>query len=45
LVDADIGKAAAQSQSLQVRQQLAVQSLSIANQQPGVLLGLFPGAR
>jgi len=45
LVDADIGKAAAQSQSLQVRQQLAVQSLSIANQQPSVLLGLFPGAR
>ena len=45
LVDADIGKAAAQSQSLQVRQQLAVQSLSIANQQPSVLLGLFPGSR
>jgi flagellin len=45
LVDADIGKAAAQSQALQVRQQLAVQSLSIANQQPSVLLGLFPGAR
>jgi flagellin len=45
LVDADIGKAAAQSQSLQVRQQLAVQSLSIANQQPGVLLGLFNSGR
>jgi flagellin len=45
LIDADIGKASAQSQSLQVRQQLAVQSLAIANQQPSVLLGLFPGAR
>ena len=45
LVDADIGKASAQSQALQVRQQLAVQSLSIANQQPSVLLGLFPTAR
>jgi len=45
LIDADIGKASAQSQSLQVRQQLAVQSLAIANQQPGVLLGLFNNAR
>lgn len=45
LVDADIGKAAAQSQALQVRQQLAVQSLSIANQQPSVLLGLFNTGR
>jgi flagellin len=41
IVDADIGKAAAQVQALQVRRQLGVQSLSIANQQPAVLLGLF----
>jgi flagellin len=45
LIDADIGKASAQSQSLQVRQQLAIQSLAIANQQPGVLLGLFNNVR
>jgi flagellin len=42
LVDADIGKASAAVQALQVRQQLAIQSLSIANQQPSRLLGLFP---
>ncbi len=41
IVDADIGRAAAQVQALQVRRQLGVQSLSIANQQPAVLLGLF----
>jgi flagellin len=41
VVDADIGKAAAQVQALQVRRQLGIQSLSIANQQPAVLLGLF----
>ena len=41
IVDADIGKAAAAVQALQVRQQLGIQSLSIANQQPSVLLGLF----
>ncbi|MCA0448769.1 MAG: flagellin [Proteobacteria bacterium] len=41
IVDADIGKASASVQSLQVRQQLGIQSLSIANQQPSVLLGLF----
>ncbi|MFN8704762.1 MAG: flagellin [Rhodospirillales bacterium] len=41
IVDADIGKAAASVQALQVRQQLGIQSLSIANQQPSVLLGLF----
>jgi flagellin len=39
MVDADIGKASASTQSLQVRQQLAVQSLSIANQQPQLILG------
>jgi flagellin len=41
IVDADIGKSAAAVQALQVRQQLGIQSLSIANQQPSVLLGLF----
>jgi flagellin len=41
IVDADIGKSAAALQALQVRQQLGIQSLSIANQQPSVLLGLF----
>ncbi len=41
IVDADIGKASASVQSLQVRQQLGIQSMSIANQQPSVLLGLF----
>jgi flagellin len=41
IVDADVGKASASVQALQVRQQLGVQSLSIANQQPSVLLGLF----
>ena len=42
IVDADIGKAAAAVQALQVRQQLGIQSLAIANQQPSRLLGLFP---
>jgi flagellin len=42
LVDADIGKAAARVQALQVSRQLAIQSLSIANEQPRQLLGLFP---
>ncbi|MFN8700666.1 MAG: flagellin [Rhodospirillales bacterium] len=41
IVDADIGKASAVVQAQQVRQQLGIQSLSIANQQPSVLLGLF----
>lgn len=40
LVDADIGKAAAGVQAQQVRQQLAVQQLSVANQQPAILLAL-----
>ena len=40
LVDADIGKAAAGVQTQQVRQQLAVQQLSVANQQPAILLAL-----
>jgi flagellin len=42
IVDADIGKASAAVQALQVQQQLAIQSLAIANQQPSRLLGLFP---
>ncbi len=41
IVDADIGKASALVQAQQVRQQLGIQSLAIANQQPTVLLGLF----
>jgi flagellin len=41
IVDADIGRASAVVQAQQVRQQLGIQSLSIANQQPTVLLGLF----
>jgi flagellin len=40
IVDADIGKAAASVQAIQVRRQLAVQMLSIANQQPSALLAL-----
>lgn len=42
LVDADIGKAAAAVQALQVSRQLAITSLSIANELPRQLLGLFP---
>lgn len=42
LVDADIGKASAQVQALQVSRQLAITSLSIANELPRQLLGLFP---
>ncbi|MDR3519184.1 MAG: flagellin, partial [Azospirillaceae bacterium] len=41
MVDADMSKAAAQLQSLQVRQQLATQALSIANQSPQSILTLF----
>ena len=41
IVDADIGRASAAVQAQQVRQQLGVQSLSIANEQPATLLGLF----
>ena len=41
LVDADIEEASARLQSLQVRQQLGIQALSIANQQPQQLLALF----
>ena len=41
LTDADMEEASARLQSLQVQQQLGVQALSIANQRPQVLLGLF----
>ena len=41
IVDADLAKASAQLQSLQIRQQLGTQSLSIANQAPSALLNLF----
>ncbi len=41
LVDADLAKESATLQSLQVKQQLGVQALSIANQAPQVLLSLF----
>lgn len=41
LVDADMEAASARLQALQVQQQLAVQSLSIANQAPQTILSLF----
>ncbi len=41
IVDADLAKESARLQSLQIRQQLGTQSLSIANQAPSILLGLF----
>ncbi|MCC7282345.1 MAG: flagellin [Acetobacteraceae bacterium] len=41
LVDADLAEESARLTSLQTKQQLAVQSLSIANQAPQSLLGLF----
>lgn len=41
LVDADLAQESAVLQSLQVKQQLGVQSLSIANAAPGILLSLF----
>ena len=41
IVDADMAKESAKLQALQVKQQLAVQSLSIANAAPNILLGLF----
>jgi flagellin len=41
IVDADLAKASAQLQSLQIRQQLGTQALSIANQAPSALLSLF----
>jgi len=43
LTDADLAAESAQLTSLQTKQQLATQSLSIANQQPQSLLSLFKG--
>jgi flagellin len=43
LTDADMATESAQLQSLQTKQQLGIQALSIANQQPQVLLKLFGG--
>ncbi len=41
IVDADLARESAKLTSLQVQQQLSVQTLSIANQRPLSLLGLF----
>ena len=41
LVDADLAKESAKLQSLQTKQQLGVQALSIANQAPQTVLSLF----
>ncbi|MEQ1864411.1 MAG: flagellin [Micropepsaceae bacterium] len=41
LVDADVATESARLQSLQTKQQLGVQALSIANQAPTILLSLF----
>jgi len=41
LVDADLAKESAKLQSLQIRQQLGTQALSIANQAPQTLISLF----
>lgn len=43
LVDADMAKESASLQSLQVKQQLGIQALSIANQAPQSILSLFGG--
>ncbi len=43
LVDADLAKESARLQALQVKQQLGVQALSIANERPQIILGLFRG--
>lgn len=41
LVDADLAKESARLQALQVKQQLGVQALSIANQAPGIIPNFF----
>ena len=41
LVDADLAKESANLQSQQIKQQLGAQALSIANQQPQIILSLF----
>lgn len=43
LVDADLAKESANLQALQVKQQLGIQALSIANQSPQSILALFNG--
>ena len=43
LVDANMAQESASLQSLQVKQQLGIQALSIANQSPQTVLGLFQG--
>ncbi|MBI1237198.1 MAG: flagellin [Alphaproteobacteria bacterium] len=43
LVDADLAKESAKLQALQVKQQLGVQALSIANSQPQIILNLLNG--
>ena len=43
LVDADLAKESANLQALQVKQQLGIQALSIANQSPQSILSLFNG--
>jgi flagellin len=43
LVDADMAKESAMLQSLQIKQQLGVQALAIANQNPQTILSLFQG--
>tara|TARA_Y100000052_G_scaffold19324_1_gene18957 strand:+ start:28153 stop:28956 length:804 start_codon:yes stop_codon:yes gene_type:complete len=43
LVDADLSKESARLQALQVKQQLGVQALQIANQNPQTILSLFQG--
>jgi flagellin len=41
LIDAALAKESAKLQSLQIRQQLGTQALSISNQAPQTLLSLF----
>jgi flagellin len=41
LVDADLAKESAKLQALQVKQQLGLQALSIANKAPGSVISLF----
>lgn len=43
LVDADLARESANLQALQVKQQLGLQALSIANQSPQAILSLFEG--
>lgn len=43
LVDADLGKESAKLQAAQIRRQLAMETLGIANSTPQWLLGLFKG--